>query len=393
MLGKSRNILFVSITSTLLTGFVMISFIKKNNHSDKEPKKEIIDSFIRISIVVAGDAMAHYPQIASAYNDTNKDYDFYPVFQYISPVIKKFDFSIVNYETTAGGKPYTGYPQFSAPDTLAYIIKDAGFKFFVNANNHSVDKGLKGITNTIDVFDKYNIPHTGTFKDEASRNEVYPSIQVINGLKIAILNYTYGTNGLFIPEPKIVNTIDTNVIKVDLKKALDSIPDAVVVCMHWGIEYQREPNQEQINLANFLFENGADVIVGSHPHVIQPLELATFNYKNKSKTGLIIWSLGNFVSNQRKQYTNGGIMVDFTLEKNKFTNTLKIKEVGYIPFWVYKTTKPEKFYILPICLFENDTTIFKLNNTDKTAFETFIKDTRSHLKRDTLNIKEYFPTN
>jgi 2',3'-cyclic-nucleotide 2'-phosphodiesterase (5'-nucleotidase family) len=208
---------------------------------------------------------------------------------------------------------------------------------------------------------------------------------------VAILNYTYGTNGLFIPEPSVVNTIDTLLIKKDLKKALDSLPDLVMVCMHWGIEYQREPNQEQKDLAKLLFENGADIIVGSHPHVVQPLEIVSFDFKERKKTGLVIWSLGNFVSNQRQQYTNGGILVDFTIEKNILKNTMKIKDVGYLPFWVYKTASPEKFFLLPVYLFENDSVVFNLNKTDKQAFNTFIKDTRSHLNRDANNIKEYFP--
>ncbi len=393
IIGKPKNILFVSIVSTFLVGSVLLSFLSKSGNKEHSGKKQIVDSFVSVSFVVAGDAMAHYPQITSAYDASKKDYNFYPVFQYISPVIKQFDYSIVNYETTAGGKPYTGYPQFSAPDTLAYVLKDAGFKFFVNANNHSVDRGLKGINNTIDVFDKYQIPHAGTYKDEETRNNVCPSIQNIKGLKVAILNYTYGTNGLIIPEPTVIDTIDTVQIKKDLKKALDSLPDVVLVCMHWGLEYQREPNKEQKDLAKLLFENGADVIVGSHPHVIQPIEMVSFDYNNRPKTGLVIWSLGNFVSNQRKQYTNGGILVNFTIEKNLFKNTIKIKDIGYIPFWVYKASSPENYYVLPVYKFENNDSVFKLNNIDELAFNTFIKDTRAHLKRDTLNIKEYFPSN
>jgi poly-gamma-glutamate capsule biosynthesis protein CapA/YwtB (metallophosphatase superfamily) len=391
MLRQSRNIFFVSVFSTIIIGTVLLFFIRNQESKTPSGKRQITDTVISVSFVVAGDAMAHYPQITSAYNTSKGDYDFYPVFQFIKPVINKFDFSIVNYETTAGGKPYAGYPQFSAPDTFAYVLKDAGFKFFVNANNHSVDRGLNGINKTIDIFDKYKIPHTGTFKDEESRNKSYPSIQYIKGLKIAILNYTYGTNGLFIPEPAIIDTIDTVQIKRDLKKALDSIPDVVIVCMHWGEEYKREPNQLQKDLAAFLFENGADIIVGSHPHVVQPLELMTFNYKNRIKTGLVIWSLGNFISNQRNQYTNGGILVNFTVNKNISRNSLTIAEVGYIPFWVYKAKSPEAFYILPVYKFENDTSVFKLSKTDKAAFTTFIKDTRSHLNRDTLNFKEFFP--
>ena len=391
MIGMRRNTIYISIVSTILLGFILISFVRNSELNAAKDKKAKVDTFIRVSFVVAGDAMAHYPQLTSAYISDSDKYDFYPVFQYISPVIKKFDFSIVNYETTAGGKPYTGYPQFSAPDTFAYVLKNAGFKFFVNANNHCVDRGINGIDHTIDVFDNYQIPHTGTFKDEKSRDSLYPSIQKIKGLKIAILNYTYGTNGIFIPEPAVIDTIDTVIIKKDLKRALDSVPDVIIVCMHWGVEYQRVPNKEQKDLAEFLFENGADIIVGSHPHVVQPIELMTFNYKDKTKTGLVIWSLGNFVSNQRKQYTNGGILADFTIEKNIFTKVVSVKDIGYIPVWVYKATGPEKFYVLPVYKFEHDTSIFELNKKDKLAFSTFIKDTRKHLMRDTSNIKEFIP--
>lgn len=348
----------------------------------------VIDSVRTIKVISAGDAMAHLPQITSAYNAKSDSYDFHSVFAYINPLLHKYDLRIVNFETTCGGKPYTGYPQFSAPDTLAYALKDAGFNFFVSANNHSVDRGKSGIVKTIDVFEKYNIDYTGTFKDLQQRDTVYPFIWEKDSIRIAILNYTYGTNGLPVPKPTIVNLIDTIQIRKDIEIARTKQIDLVIVSMHWGAEYLREPDSYQRVMADFLLKQGVDIIIGSHPHVVQPIELKSITYKGKPKKSLLIWSLGNFVSNQQRQYTDGGIFVSFDIEKHLKKDSISIKNIKYIPFWVYRTYEPYKYYVLPVALFENNDTIFNFSKDKIALMSTFARETRVHLKRDTINITE-----
>jgi poly-gamma-glutamate synthesis protein (capsule biosynthesis protein) len=381
---------------SVITFFLLIMFsgTAKPEHSVYDNSPFVVsDSFERFTVVAAGDAMSHMSQVTSAYNPDCKCYDYTTTFQYIRPIFKNSDLAFINYETTNAGLPYQGYPKFSAPDTVAWFLKNAGFNFFVNANNHVNDRGIKGVLGTLNVFDRYNIRHTGVFSDSAERKKNYPYILREKGFKFAILNYTYGTNEMPTIKPTIVNTIDTIRMRADMQAAKDSMPDAIIVLMHWGTEYKREPGPDQKPYADFLFRNGADVIIGSHPHVVQPIEYCNFTYNGKPKTGLVIWSLGNFVANQRRHYTNGGIFVRFDIARNIYTGKIKIDNVYYIPVWVYKQAVPAKFFALPVSLFEHDSTTFKMNDSDKIAFKTFAIETRQHLARDTTRIKEYFLKN
>ena len=204
--------------------------------------------------------------------------------------------------------------------------KKSGFDFLITANNHSLDRGKKGLERTIDVLDQLKIEHTGTFKDEKSRNDNYPYIKLLKGKKIAILNFTYGTNGLKVELPNIVNAIDTIQIKKDIKKAKALKSDFILVTIHWGSEYQRNYNDFQSNLAQWLCDEGADAIIGMHPHVVQPMEIM-HPKNNKTKNIPIAYSLGNFVSNQRDQYKNGGIGVGLELKiKNNEYDDPKLLE-------------------------------------------------------------------
>lgn len=384
------KIIFFILFVFLIGNFFVIKQLAKTTTANNLDTV-ITDSVICVKVLAVGDAMAHLPQITSAHNSKTNTWDFISVFQYFKPVLKKIDLSIVNYETTAAGEPYKGYPQFCAPDTFMHALADAGFNYFVNANNHSVDRGLQGINRTIDVFKKYNIRHTGTFKHDSIRAKTYPDIFYLNGIKIAMLNCTYGTNGLPVPSPAVVNLIDTAQIKSDLKKAKDSIPDFIITSIHWGDEYQIEPNNQQKKWADFLFENGTDIIIGSHPHVVQPIEITDTTYNGIKKKRLAIWSLGNFVSNQQRLHCDGGIAVIFNLQKNIFTGKTCFSDVRYLPHWVYVTENPKKYFVLPCSIYENDTSTIKMNKERKNAFNTFLSNTRKHLERDTANIKEYFP--
>ncbi len=347
----------------------------------KQPEKpKVVDSFTQVTMSFAGDVMMHLPQITAAAIDGKDQYDFSTVFEKISPKIQKADISLANIETTFGGKPYTGYPQFSAPDTLAWFMKQAGFDVIVTANNHTADRGTKGIVGTLDALEKYGFAYTGSFKNADERALKYPLMLEKNGIKLAILNCTYGTNGLPVPTPLIVNHIDTAEIRRNVLKAREKGAEIVILTIHWGTEYENNPNKEQKRLANWFLENGIDAVIGSHPHVIQPAVWETFTPKNDSisRKGLVVYSLGNFISNQRDRYRDGGMLFEFTIRKNKFTNKTEIKDAGFYPSWVYIQPQPKAYYILPAADYENDSTFIK-PVTAKEQMLRYLNDSRPHL--------------
>ena len=257
----------------------------------------------RLSLLFIGDIMQHDSQLAAAYDTVTENYDYASCFQYVKPYLDSADLTIGNLEVTLAGTPYKGYPMFSAPDELVKTLKDVGVDILVTANNHCVDRGRRGLERTIMMLDSFNISHTGTFSDTVNRMNDYPLMVHQNGFVLSILNYTYGTNGMPVEKPNMVNLIDTIVIKKDLEKAREFNPDAIVVFMHWGSEYQDLPTKFQKNLADFCFLHGAKLVIGSHPHVLQPVEW------RKDNDQLVAYSLGNFVSGQRKRYTDGGLML------------------------------------------------------------------------------------
>ena len=333
----------------------------------------------RLKLVFAGDVMGHDAQINAAYNVVTKNYDYRPVYRYIKPYISQADIAIANLEVTLAGPPYKGYPRFSSPDALATALKDAGFNLLLTANNHSVDRGGKGLNRTIHVLDSLNLIHTGTFINKQNRKNYYPLIFEKKGIKIALLNITYGTNGLKAPPPCIVNYIDTLEIKNDLLKAKAVNPDMIITTIHWGTEYERKQNKHQEQLANFLIRNGTDVVIGSHPHVVQPIEVIYKNNTDSVIKNVIVYSLGNYVSNQRTRHRDGGIM--FELNINKVNGITSINDIYYLPTWVYKkiTEKETGFYILPACYYKHLEKAKKLSTYNLNKWSVFNEDTRKHI--------------
>lgn len=357
----------------------------------------------QLTIIFAGDIMQHGPQINAALDDSTGIYNYDPCFQYVEPIISSRDVAIANLELTLAGKPFTGYPQFSAPDALVASLKNAGFDILATANNHSCDRGDKGILRTIKVIDSIGLQHTGTFADSVDYRKNHPLVFTKNDIKVALLNYTYGTNGLSFNYPAMVNIIDEEKLLKDLAYTRSLQPDFIIIFFHWGIEYQLEPNEIQLHLADICRENGADAVIGSHPHVLQPIEY----YKNQDSTArnqLVVYSLGNYVSNQRDRYKDGGAMVSFTLLKTWNRKTITNPE--YHLTWVYTPTEKNKrqYYIVPVNLPYYDST--RLQNTawyninadlgrlrtmdqnDVLKMTTFINDSRGHLNKNPLAIPE-----
>ncbi|MCL1967385.1 MAG: CapA family protein [Fibromonadales bacterium] len=341
-----------------------------------------------LKIIFAGDLMGHVTQINAAKKEANgKGYNYRPVYKHLESYFSSADLAVINLEHPLAGEPYTGFPQFSSPDESVFAIKDVGFDVIATANNHSLDKGKLGLERTLSVLDSMGLDHFGIYRHQAERDNRYPLFVEKNGITIAFLNYTYGTNLLVEEEPNIVNRIDTALISEDLKKAKLASPDFIIVFMHWGTEYDNTQNQWQKDLAHFMAANGVNLIVGSHPHVVQPFD-KVFALGARDSVP-VIYSLGNFFSNQRNRYTDGGIIFEVNLQKSSrvgrkggISYKTDVASCGYMPFWVYRHTKNggNVFRLLPECKAYPDVCKeYKINAADKAAMEQYFEDTKKLL--------------
>ncbi|MFZ2287810.1 MAG: CapA family protein [Bacteroidales bacterium] len=332
-----------------------------------------------LTLLFTGDIMGHDGQIAAALNDSTGKYEYDSVFKYISPVISAADVTIGNLEVTLGGAPYKGYPAFSSPDALTVACMNAGFDILVTANNHSADRGTKGLLRTIRVLDSLGIQHTGTWVSSEARDSLLPLIIHHDSIRLALLGYTYGTNGLVVPPPAIVSYIDTVRAATEIKKSIDHGADKTIIFIHWGTEYDTLPDLNQKKTAAALQRSGADIIIGSHPHVLQPMTAETDSCGIRNP---VVWSMGNFVSNQRTRRRDGGAMIRLDLMLKG--DTTLITDAGYILTWVYTPVEEGKrrFYVLPCSSFENSPEFFQ-SPSHYDAMMIFIRDARRLL--DSLN--------
>lgn len=325
----------ILIASNLTKSPIKIGTRQTSNEPENQ-SSEVVNPDVTIDMAIIGDIMCHGPNYNDAYNSKTKTYDFSTFFTQINSYISDADISIGNLETTfaGGNKAYSGYPTFNSPPQLAQDVKDIGIDVLTTANNHSLDTGYSGLTNTIDELDELGISHTGTFKSEEDQNKIL--IKDVNGIKIAFLAYTYGTNGIAVPKGKeyCINLIDKDLIKSQLESAKELNPDIICVSMHWGIEYKIQQNSEQEELADFLFENGVDIILGSHPHVLEPMEKRTVTLDDgTTKDGFVIYSLGNFMSAQKDKYTKDSIILNLKVTKHSEGN-ITIDSYNYTPIYM-----------------------------------------------------------
>lgn len=263
-------------------------------------------------LLFAGDAMQHQSQLDAA-RCRDGSYNYTGCFDAIAPYVKKADYAIVNFEASIGGRPHTGYPCFSAPEDYARALVNAGFDYFLLANNHILDRRDKGLNRTIDALDSLHIPHSGIYHDAAARDSLCPEIITVNGFRLALLNYTYGTNGIKLQGPAIVNYIDTDKISRDCARARALGAELICVCIHWGEEYHLLPDNAQRTLADRLVGMGVDLVIGGHPHVIQPMEM---RQRPDGSHSLVVYSLGNFLSGMKTDDTRGGAMVRVRLKRD-----------------------------------------------------------------------------
>ena len=356
----------VLLIGVLAASFVVNGIGKDDKKEEQDPIKEEIgeetsneltedqpEQDVSVRIRATGDIMFHPSQLDGAYDYTTDTYDFENSFKAIRDIIREADISIANFEgTTAGNEiyAYQGYPLFNAPDEALDAIKNAGFDILSTANNHSLDTRKAGIIRTIEQIKARGMEPIGTFKEKP---ETRVLIKDVKGIKFAFLSYTEMVNGLesvLAPEDldAMVNIIDETKMKEDIAYAKDNNADVIIAFLHWGDEYSRVQAQRQEILADMLFRSGVDIILGSHPHVIQPTQ--TLDYDGKTK--FVAYSMGNFISNQRvetlvpygltehvSKYTEDGIIIDIEIEKKGSTKEVSIENINYIPLWVYKGVK------------------------------------------------------
>ncbi len=297
--------------------------------TDKEP-----EPIVRTArIAVTGDIMVHSYQYKEAYDPETGKYDFNHNFSDVKKYFDKADYVMGNLETVFGGEEIgiSDYPNFNTPDSFLDAVKNAGFDYVTTANNHCVDRGTDSLLRTIKKLDEYGIDHTGTYTSQRWRDGVF--IKDINGIKFAILSYTYGTNGMPFDEDYNVNILSEELVRNDIARAKSYSPDFIVVLPHMGNEYEEYVNDTFKNWVNIMFDAGADIILASHPHVLQPMEMRTLTKDDGTqRTGFVIYSLGNFISSQTTPPRNAGLILNLSFEKTD-DNMAEITEVSYIPVW------------------------------------------------------------
>ncbi len=322
---KRNRVITLSIVAVALCCGILL-FLRPAHRpatADPTPRPTIHSDTVRL--IFGGDLMQHTPQISAALNSEG-EYDYSASFAHIAPLFRAADVAVVNLETTLSPTPpYTGYPRFSAPASLAQTMAQIGIDIALLANNHICDKGSTGIRNTIEHLRANNITPSGAWADTITS----PSERIVRferrGISFALLNYTYGTNGLPIPEDCEVALLDTTAISRDLTLLADEEPDCIIACLHWGNEYEREPNATQRALTEFLHSRGVDMIIGSHPHVVQPFEAESDK--------VTFYSLGNLVSNQRQRYCDGGLVAEVEVIRCDTVAGITMRATAH-PVWV-----------------------------------------------------------
>ena len=294
-----------------------------------------------VSVLFLGDIMQHRQQLHSALipgSDTlqSASYDYSSYFRHIQPMIDAADFTVANMEFCLGGPPYTGYPSFSAPESLAEEAADAGVDLFLCANNHICDRGRRGLASSIDRYEALGVPFTGIYRDSLSEASANPFITDIGGARVAFVNFTYGTNGVSVPPPFIVNKMESGAVREAIRRAQEAGADIIIALPHWGPEYVTEPSVRQKEWAGRLLEWGADVVIGTHPHVVQRAELP------------VVYSLGNLISNMSRRDTELGLAYRLDIAVT-FWGLAYVAEGEALPLWC---SRPggygEQYTVLPV---------------------------------------------
>ena len=348
----------------------------------------------RITLAAIGDLLIHESVYQSVYNSSTGRYEFAPIFKYVAPYLKNADCTIANLETRFAGPEvgYSGYPSFNCPASLGTAAREAGVDLLATANNHSLDKGWTGVVNTLDNIDRTTLAHIGTSRSQEERDRIL--IRDVNGVKIAFLNYTESTNEIPLPSgrPYAVNLMDESRIIAETTTAKQQGADLVVAVLHWGKEYERTQSSSQRNRAIRLFQGGVDLIIGSHPHVVQQIERISVQVGGVARNRYVVYSLGNFVSNQRDRYRDSGIIVYADIEKT--SSGAAVTGVRYLPVWVQKSyaTSVAQFRVLPVGPGIARSSDLTLTSGDRSRMDQVWEELHSHLSNTGQNIVPYGDT-
>jgi poly-gamma-glutamate capsule biosynthesis protein CapA/YwtB (metallophosphatase superfamily) len=316
-----------------------------------------------MTLSAIGDILIH----STVYKDakTGSGYDFKPMFAAVKPLLEKSDITVANQESMIGGAELglSTYPSFNSPYEVADALKDAGVDIVSIANNHTLDRGEEAILNATNYYNKIGLLYVGSYQNPEDRKNI--RVLSRNGIKVSFLSYTYGTNGIPVPEGKdyLVNLIQIDQIKKDIMEA-KKISDCVVVNMHWGNEYERFPSNEQKQLAKELADAGAHLILGHHPHVLQPMEWITRKDGGKS---FVIYSLGNFLSGQVGHYKDIGGVLTVQIKKEwsqEGKAEVFIENPQFTPTYV-ANKQLKQFRVVPL----TSATSYGLTNADKIYHE------------------------
>lgn len=398
MYNKLRNflnLLLLKISFTLLL-ISSLSFVYSGNPFYTKLNFPIVDSLKTnndlsgIKLIFVGDLMCHSPQFNNAFVDSLSIYDFNVSFSLVKDIIKNGDLAFGNFETVLAGveKKFSGYPLFNSPDEFLFAIKNAGFNVLNLANNHILDRGYAGLVRTSEMIDSLNILRLGAFTSQEDRDSV--RLFEKGEFKIAILSYSYSTNGNKIKNLYSVNIISDSLLKKDISMAKNKNANLIVVYFHFGEEYQRNYNKFQKKIIDSAFKSGADIIVCSHPHVVQSFSKIIFdstNNPNKSgqviDTGFVSYSLGNFISNQDGVYKQEGAILELNITRTLDKNFLENVQI-YLTYCfkgIYNSRK--KHIVIPVNLFGTDSLKqmgFKLSVSDIEKIDQIKKDTIFKIK-------------
>lgn len=275
-------------------------------------------------IVFAGDAMMHTGQLEAAKDGNGYSYDY--CFSEIAPYIRQADYAVVNLETPLGHSNFSGYPQFNAPVSYVEALSDAGFDMFLTANNHTLDRRDKGLKTTVAILDSLGYDHIGTYANAADRRSKIPCVVDVKGFRVGFVNYTYGTNGFTVSSDAVVDYIDASKIHNDIEATRKAGAEIIVAAMHWGAEYTLTPVYDELKWAKVLEKEGVDIIMGSHPHVVQPMELR--ENRTTGRPLFLAYSHGNFISNMNTDDTRGGLLTRVTLSRDE-RGAAYVKDAAY----------------------------------------------------------------
>ena len=303
--------------------------------------------------------MQHGRQIRSALTerknpDDPDSYDYSAAFKYVENTFRNADLAVANMEFPMGILPYTGYPYFSAPFSIARQAKESGLGLFQLANNHLMDKGREGLETTLRLYDSLGVPYTGIYRSDQEETEKNPVFFNLKGMKFAFINFTYGTNGNPVPPPYRINRMDSVHIKEVIGRARRQGADMIIALPHWGNEYQLYPSAEQEEWARMLFRNGVRVIVGTHPHVPQTGEIHyaanQLPSRQEEVEKIVFYSLGNYITNQSiPDYTQLELMAEIRAVKNNITRELILLAPRWTYMWCFKKGEFEDDYtVVPV---------------------------------------------